>query len=322
MAKVFVVVEHRQGAIRDATFELVTLARELERAFGLEPAAVVIGHNVRHFALTLSKYLPETIVVESEALENFRYETYAAVLKDLIEKETPLLTLCPHSAFGMELFPRLSVETGRPCATDCVKVEMDNLNFVVVRSIYSGKINSRLALGSSGGYLITVRGGSYAPAPEGARAGAIRDVPPPAFDAPFRTEFLGYREAAAGAIDISLAPFLLSIGRGIKDPENIPKAEELAAKLGAVLSCSRPVVDKKWLAKERQVGTSGRTVKPKVYLAMGISGAFQHLAGIKGSGVFIAVNRDSKAPIFRAADYGVVEDMFKIIDALKEKSGR
>jgi electron transfer flavoprotein alpha subunit len=322
MAKAFVVVEHRQGAIRDATFELVSLARELECRFGLEPAAVVIGHNVRNFALTLSKYLPETIVVENEALENFRYETYAAVLADVIAKETPLIMLAPHSAFGMELFPALSVATARPCATDCIKVEMDNRNFVVVRSIYNGKINSRLALGSSGGYLVTVRAGSYAPAAEAPGTGAVRELPCPAFGAPFRTEFLGYREAAAGAVDISQAPFLLSIGRGIKDPDNIPKAEELAAKLGAVLSCSRPVVDKKWLAKERQVGTSGRTVKPKVYLAMGISGAFQHLAGIKGSGVFIAVNRDPKAPIFRAAQYGVVEDMFKIMEAMKEKLGR
>jgi electron transfer flavoprotein alpha subunit len=321
MAKVVVVVEHRQGAIRDATFELVTLARELGERFGLEPAAVVLGSGVKPFAETLSRYLPETIAVEAAPLESFRYETYAAALRDLIEKERPLVLIAPHSAFGMELFPRLSAETGRPCATDCVRVEMDGTNFVVERSVYSGKINARLALGSAGGYLVTVRAGSYAPAAEAATAGTVRDYPAPSFDAPFRTEFLGYREAAAGAVDISQAPFLLSIGRGIKDPENIQKAEELAAKLGAVLSCSRPVVDKKWLGKERQVGTSGRTVKPKVYLALGISGAFQHLAGIKGSGVFIAVNRDPKAPIFRAADYGVVEDMFKIMDALREKIG-
>jgi len=321
MAKVFVIVEHRQGAIRDATFECVTLGRELADTFGCEPAAIVIGHKVRPFAVTLSKYLPETIIIDSEELADFRYETYATVLKDILEKETPLLTLCPQSAFGMELMPRLSAETGRPCATDCVRVEMEGARLVVVRSIYNGKINSRLAFGPSGGYLITVRAASYAPAAEAGCAGTIRDYPCPAFGRPFKTEFLGYREAAAGAVDISQAPFLLSIGRGIKDVENIPKAQELAEKLGAILSCSRPVVDKKWLGKERQVGTSGRTVKPKVYLAMGISGAFQHLAGIKGSGVFIAVNRDAKAPIFRAADYGVVEDMFKIIDALKEKLG-
>jgi len=321
MAKVFVVVEHRQGVIRDATFELISLARELQSASGLDPAAVVIGRGVKGFAQTLSKYLPRTIVVESETLADFRYETHAAVLKDILEKETPLVTLCPQSAFGMELFPRLSVESERPCATDCIKVGMEGAGLSVVRSIYNGKIHSRSTFAPSGGYLVTVRSGSYAPAAEAGSVGAVEDHPCPAFKAPFKTEFLGYREAAVGAVDISQSPFLVSIGRGIKDVENIPKAQELADRLGAVLSCSRPVVDKKWLGKERQVGTSGRTVKPKVYLALGISGAFQHLAGIKGSGVFIAVNRDAKAPIFAAADYGVVEDMFKIIDALKEQIG-
>jgi electron transfer flavoprotein alpha subunit len=321
MAKVFVVVEHRQGAIRDATFELVTLARELERSSGLEPAAVVIGRGVREFAETLSKYLPRVIVVESESLADFRYETHAAALREVLEKETPLVTLCPQSAFGMELLPKLSVESARPCATDCVRVEMDGAGLSVVRSIYNGKILSRSTFAPSGGYLVTVRSGSYAPAAEAGIAGRIEDFPCPPLSGPFKTEFLGYREAAAGAVDITQSVFLVSIGRGIKDVENIPKVQELADKLGAVLSCSRPVVDKKWLGKERQVGTSGRTVKPKVYLALGISGAFQHLAGIKGSGVFIAVNRDAKAPIFRAADYGVVEDMFKIIDALQEQIG-
>ena len=321
MAKVFVVVEHRQSAIRDATFELVTLARELQAKSGLEPSAVVIGRGARPFADTLARYLPETILVEGDALENFRYETWGAVLRDLIEKEAPLLTLCPQSAFGMELMPRLSVETLRPCATDCVQVGIEGGGLAVTRSVYSGKINARVSFAPSGGYLATVRAGSYPAAAEAASPGAVRAFPCPALAGAFKTEFRGYREAAAGAVDISQAAFLLSIGRGIKDVENIPKVEELAAKLGAVLSCSRPVVDKKWLGKERQVGTSGKTVKPKVYLAMGISGACQHLAGIKGTGAFIAVNRDPKAPIFRAADYGVVEDMFKIIDALREKLG-
>jgi electron transfer flavoprotein alpha subunit len=321
MARVFVVIEHRQGAIRDATFELVTLARELQSKFGLEPSAVVIGAGVRSFAETMSRYLPETIIVEHEALENFRYETYGAALKDLIEKETPLVTLYPHSAFGMELAPRLSAELSRPCATDCTSVEMDGPKLAVVRSIYNGKINSSLEFGSSGGYFVTVRSGSYAPAEESGTTGTIREHPCPAFRAPFKTEFRGYRESPAGAVDITQAPFIISIGRGIKDAENVPKAEALAGRLGAVLACSRPVVDKKWLGKERQVGTSGRTVKPKVYLAMGISGAFQHLAGIKGSCIFIAVNRDPKAPIFRAADYGVVEDLFKVMDALAQRVG-
>lgn len=319
MAKLFVLVEHRQGAIRDATFECVTLARELHASAGLEPAAVVIGSGIAAFAETMAPHLPETIVVDDPALERFRYETYAAVLRDLIERETPILVIAPHSAFGMELVPRLSAELGRPCATDCVEVSMGPAGLAAVRSVYNGKINERIAFAPAGGYFATVRGGSYAAAAP-VDAGSIRTVPCPALPAA-KTEHRGYRETAAGAVDITQAAVLLAVGRGIKDAENIAKAQALADRLGAVLACSRPVVDKKWLGKDRQVGTSGRTVKPKVYLALGISGAFQHLAGIKNPGVFIAVNRDAKAPVFRAADFGVVEDMFKVMDALAEHLG-
>lgn len=321
MSGIFVVVEHRQGAIKDTTFELIGLARRLAEAAGLEPAAVLVGHGVAALAETLSRYVPRTIVVEGEALEHFRYETHGPVLKDILEKEAPQLALCPHTAFGMELFPRLSVESGLPCATDCVEVAAEGGVVSVVRSVYNGKIRSRSTLAPAWGYLVTVRSGSCPSATESESGGGIVQYPCPALRGPFRTEFLGYREADAGGVDISQAPFVLAIGRGIKDPENIPRAQELADRLGAVLACSRPVVDKKWLGKERQVGTSGRTVKPKAYLALGISGAFQHLAGIKGSGVLIAVNRDRKAPIFGAADYGVVEDMFKVMDALKAQAG-
>ncbi len=321
MAKAFVLVEHRQGSIRDATFECVALARELQSEAGLEPVAVVLGGAAAPFAAALSKRLPETILVEHPELEDFRYETYAAVLRDLIERERPLVIIAPHSAFGMELVPRLSAELNRPCATDCTAVTMEGGALAVLRSVHNGKINERLAFAPSGGYFVTVRAGSYAAAAEEERPGAIREHPCPALPSAPRTEHRGYRETAAGAVDISQAPFIIAIGRGIKDAENIPKVQTLADRLGAVLACSRPVVDKKWLGKERQVGTSGRTVKPKAYIALGISGAFQHVAGIKSAGVFIAVNRDPKAPIFRAADFGVTEDLFKIVDALAEKIG-
>ncbi len=321
MPKVLIVVEHRCGTVKDATFELVTLARKLADASGLEPAAVVIGHQVAALADTLARYLPRVVAVDAEPLADFRYETHAAVLGDILETEAPLLTLAPHTAFGMELFPRLSVESGFPCATDCMEVDTEGSGISVTRSVYSGKVLSRATLASAAGYLATVRSGSYPAAVEAGSPGAVEQRPCPAFPTPLRTEHLGYREAAAAAVDISQAPLIVAVGRGIKDADNIPQAQELADRLGAVLACSRPVVDKKWLDKERQVGTSGRTVKPKAYLAFGISGAFQHMAGIKGPGVLIAVNKDPKAPIFAAADYGVVEDMFKIIDALKAEAG-
>jgi len=321
MSKVLIVVEHRRGSVADATFELVSLAREMAGASGFEAAAAVIGHGVGAMAETLARYVPRVVVVEDEALADFRYDTYAAVLKDLLEREAPRVTLTPHTAFGMELFPRLSAECGRPCATDCIEVSLEDPGLSVTRSVYSGKIHARAALAHAAGYLVTVRAGCYPAAPEAGGTGTVERLPCPPLAGPFRTEHLGYREAAAAAVDISQAPFIVAIGRGIKDEENIPRVQELAERLGGVLACSRPVVDKKWLGKERQVGTSGRTVRPKAYLALGISGAFQHVAGIKGPGVVIAVNRDEKAPIFATADYGVVEDMFKIIDALRTEAG-
>jgi len=217
--------------------------------------------------------------------------------------------------------PRLSIETSLPCITDVTEIELDGGTLRAKRSIYNGKVVSSVSVDASRGALVTVRTGVYQTPEKLGEKGSITSFDVSAEPVERRTEFVGYREAPAGEVDITQAPFLLSIGRGIKDEENIPKAAKLAERMGAVLSCSRPIVDKKWLGKERQVGTSGRTVKPKVYLAMGISGAFQHIAGIKGAGIFIAVNRDPKAPIFRVADYGVVEDMFKVMDALDEKLG-
>lgn len=319
MAKVIIVAEHRRGEIRDATFELITLARKLNDRFGLEPAVLLLGKDVAGFAEKLARYVPEVVKVENTALENFQYPPYSRVLADFFEKEDPLVTLCPHSAFGMELFPRLAVETGRPCATDVVDVEFEGEELICVRSVYNGKINSRLAFAGSAGYLLTVRTGSCEAAEEAASKGDVREFPYPDLPGSFESEFVEYREAPAGAVDITQAPVLIAVGRGIKDEDNVSKAQELAEAMGAVLACSRPVVDKKWLGKERQVGTSGSTVKPRVYIAMGISGAFQHTAGIKGAGVFIAVNRDPKAPIFRVADYGVVEDIFKVMEAMRER---
>ncbi len=321
MSKVLIVVEHRAGAVKDATFELVSLGRSLAASSGLEPAALVIGHMISDVARTLARWVPRVIAVEGEALAAFRYETHAVVMKEVLEREKPFLLLAPHTAFGMELLPRLSVECQRPCATDCIDVRVESGEVAVTRSIYSGKVHAHAVLAPADGYLVTVRTGSYPAAAESEAAGTVEAFPCPAFPGAFRTEHLGYREAPSAGVDISQAGLIVAIGRGIKDQENIPQVQALAERLGGVLACSRPVVDKKWLGKERQVGTSGRTVKPKAYLALGISGAFQHMAGIKGPGVLIAVNKDPKAPIFGAADYGVVEDMFKIVDALKAQAG-
>jgi electron transfer flavoprotein alpha subunit len=167
--------------------------------------------------------------------------------------------------------------------------------------------------------MVTLRAGAFPVMEKEPLSGEIVSVPSLLTDESLARRFLEYMEAAAGDVDITQADILIAIGRGIKDAENIPLVKELADSMGGVLACSRPVVDKKWLPKSSQVGTSGKTVKPKVYVAIGISGAFQHVAGMKGAGTIIAINKDPKAPIFGVAQYGIVADLFKIIPVIKEK---
>jgi len=184
---------------------------------------------------------------------------------------------------------------------------------------YNGKLFCKVCFKESSGYLVTVRPGSFpADVPAGEKGEWVVRPLPPDLPEP-RKQFREFVDTGAGAVDITQADLLVSVGRGIGEPDNIGLVKELADLMGGVLSCSRPVVDKNWLPKYHQVGTSGKSVKPKVYLALGISGAFQHVAGITGAGTVVAVNKDRKAPIFRVADYGVVEDLFAVVQAMKEK---
>ena len=182
-----------------------------------------------------------------------------------------------------------------------------------------GKIFARVSFKESPGYLATIRPGAFSPDPSEDHQTEVVKKQFPAGLPESKKQFLELVESEAGEVDIAQAEFLVSVGRGVGEEENLALVRELARSLGAVLSCSRPIVDKKWLPKYHQVGTSGKSVKPKVYLALGISGAFQHVAGISGAGTVIAVNKDPRAPIFRVAQYGVAQDIFKIIPALMEQ---
>jgi electron transfer flavoprotein alpha subunit len=259
------------------------------------------------------------IVFEDERIGNFNGDLYKELLARLIHEHRPFLTLMGHTPWGMDFAPSLSIKTGYPLATDCVDILVEDGRPKAVRQIYVGKIFSKVAFKDSEGYLITVRGGAFPIDKVGEHKGeVIKKEMPPDLPEP-RRQFVAFEDAAAGAIDITQADLLISIGRGVGEADKVPIMQELADIMGGVLSCSRPVVDKNWLPKYHQVGTSGKSVKPKVYLAFGISGAFQHVAGISGAGCVIAVNKDKKAPIFRVADYGVVEDLFKVAEALKAK---
>jgi electron transfer flavoprotein alpha subunit len=313
---ILVLVEHRQGAVRDITFEMLTKGKTLSEETGKPLAALLLGNDVGMMAEQLKDFAHRVLLIEDPKLKNFNSEAYQRVLGNVVEQEKPFLAIMGHTAFGMDLAPSLAAQMNIPLATDCIDITVEADQVKAIRQTYGGKLNVEVRLKQAQCSLVTVRPASV-PIEDYSLVGEITKVPSPLKEAIASKRFLEYVEAATGDVDITQANILVSVGRGIKDPDNIPMVQELADSLGATLSCSRPVVDKKWLSKDRQVGTSGKTVKPKVYIAIGISGAFQHVAGMKGSGTIIAINRDCKAPIFNVAHYGIVGDLFKIVPSLK-----
>ncbi len=318
MEDIFVLAEHRQGELRDITLEMLMKGKALSEGTGKSLTAVLLGHNVGKMADQLKGRANKVVLVEDPRLENYNSEAYQQVLGNLIENEKPFLVLIGHTAFGMDLAPSLAEQVESPLTTDCIDVTVESGQVKAIRQVYGGKLNVEVRLKPAEHYIVSIRPASFS-VEDYSLAGEIVKVTSPLTEEIASKRFMEYVEAAAGEVDITQAGILVSVGRGIKDQENIPMIEELADSLGAALSCSRPVVDKKWLPKERQVGTSGKTVKPKVYIAIGISGAFQHVAGMKASGTIIAINKDPKAPIFNAAHYGIVGDLFKIVPVLKER---
>jgi electron transfer flavoprotein alpha subunit len=316
MSDIVVLVEHRQGVIRDITFEMLTKGKRLSEKVEKPLVALLLGRNVGEMGRRLKDKANRVMLVEDTGLENFNSAAYQQAVGNVVEKEKPFLLLIGHTAFGMDLAPSLSAQMRLPLATDCTDVLLADDRIKAIRQPYGGKLNVEVSLKPAQSSVVTLRPASVT-VEDYSLAGEITKVTSPLTAEIASKRFLEYVEVAAGEVDITEANILVSVGRGIKDPENIPIVQELADSLGAALSCSRPVVDKRWLPKDRQVGTSGKTVKPKVYIAIGISGAFQHVAGMKGSGTIIAVNRDPKAPIFSVAHYGIVGDLFKIVPALK-----
>jgi len=320
MKEVFVLAEHRQGKIRDITYEMLVAGENLASQQGTSSTAVLLGHNVKDFAEELALRTSKVLVIEDAQLEHFNFILYQKVLSTLIAKYQPLLTLIGHTAFGMDLAPSLSAEMGFPLVTDCISLSFEGSRLKAVRSIYGGKVNANVSLKESSGYIATIRPGVFTPgAPREKKAGIVME-PSPLQGMIDVKKFIEYIEAPITGEDITQAEIIVSVGQGIGGPEHIPMIQEVAKNLGGVLACSRPVVDRNWLPKERQVGISGKTVKPKIYIAIGISGAFQHITAMQGSETIIAINKDPRAPIFGVADYGIVDDFQNVIPVLKEKT--
>ena len=317
-AQVFAYIEHKNGVADDTALELVSAARSIFP--DASPAAIVTGSGADLDAVCsdLAASYSEVWKFDNEALAYPNAEAIRKLLVAVLPAEA--VVLVPHDTFGMDLAPGLSIKLDSVFVSDAAGIEgLDGDNLKVIRQEYSGQVSTHLMANISTGAVINIRPGVFQPDESKSANGQVIDKSSEIGELTVGRRFLEVVEAEAGDVDITKEDILVSVGRGIEDQDNIEIAQELAEAVGGVVSCSRPIVDAKWLEKPRQVGTSGQTVKPKVYMALGISGSFQHLGGIKGNPFIVAVNKNPKAPIFQIADVGVVEDLLDFVPVLTEK---
>ncbi|QAU12905.1 electron transfer flavoprotein subunit alpha/FixB family protein [Halorubrum sp. BOL3-1] len=310
MSDVLVAAEHRRGELRDVSYEAITAGRELADERGGDLHVTAIGGDVDRFAEDLNREGVDAVHAVDDG-EEFDHNTYRAAVSALAERLDAGAVVLPNSVNGLDYAPALAEALGVPIVTDAVGIEYED-GLTVTREMYGSKVETVVDVASDR-FVLTVRGGEWPPA-EGIGDATVEaaDVDLPESGA----RVTGFEEVAGGDVDIADADVLVSVGRGIEEEENLGLVEDLADALGATLSASRPIVDNGWLPKNRQVGQSGKVVTPDVYVAVGISGAVQHVAGMKGSDTIIAINTDPNAPIFDIADYGIVDDLFDVVPAL------
>jgi len=318
MARIFAYIGHRNGIVDDSAMELFAAARKIDPA--ASPTALVTGWGASLDTIcdALRTTFPEVWKIASE---NLAYPNAELIRKALMKVLPPgSIVLVPHDHFGIDLAPGLSIKLNTAFVSDILDVtEKSGTAMTVVRQEFGGQVSAHVRCDLSSGAVITVRPGAFKPSSSAPLAGVVVDKSSAVGPLAAGRRYLQTVVAEAGEVDITKHNVLVSIGRGIQEKDNVGIAQELADALGAAVSCSRPVVDAKWLEKSRQVGSSGKTVKPKVYLACGISGAFQHLAGIKGNPFIIAINKNPKAPIFQVADIGIVDDILEFLPEMTNK---
>lgn len=312
--KVFAYIAHSDGVAEDSALEMVKAGQKIAKDAGV--TAIVVGSGVDALCTEMAASYKEVWKVDNAAFSYPNAEVIRKALLNLLPADAILMV--SHNTFGMDLSPGLSIKIDSPFLADVVDFELDGTTLTAVRQEYSGQAHTHVACDVSAGAVVNVRPGVFQPDESKSAGGQVVDKSADIGDVTAGRRFLEVVEAEAGDVDITKSDVLVSIGRGIEDEENIEIAQELADAMGAVVSCSRPIVDAKWLEKSRQVGTSGQTVKPKVYMAMGISGSFQHLGGIKGNPFIIAVNKNAKAPIFQVADVGIEANILEFMPALTE----
>jgi electron transfer flavoprotein alpha subunit len=316
---ILAILEQRDGVLNRVSLETLAAAQQIGREINQPVHAALLGQGLEKVTAEVAAHaLAGVYRVEHPLLKEYTADAASAALQQLIAKAGATLVLFPHTYQVRDYAPKLATALGRVLLSDAVGHHVQGTNVAFTRQLFQGKLNADFTFEGEPPFLASLQAGAY-------RADTIESgtAPVEAFEAQFDAAVVRakpgerFRESAR-AVDLSTADIIVSVGRGIKEPENLPLIEKLAQALGAEMAASRPICDNGWLPMERQVGSSGQTVAPKLYVAVGISGAIQHLVGMKGSKTIVAINKDPEAPIFEVADYGIVGDLFQVVPALIE----
>lgn len=312
-------IEQRDGAINRTSLEALVAAQQISKGTGDKIQAVILGNSVSNIANDIAaKNLEAVYTVEDDKLDQYTPDGYVAALAQVVEKLDPKFVILSHTYQVRDFAPRLAARFGKSFITDCVGLRLDGSDVVFTRQIFQGKINTDVKVSASAPVFASFQSGAYRAdlAEAGQSAAEVKSLEIDLTNVTIRTKPEEKFQEAKQAVDLTQAPLIVAVGRGIKSQDNLPLVEELAETLGAEIAASRPICDNEWLPMDRQIGSSGQTVAPKLYLAVGISGAIQHVVGMKNSQTIVAINKDPEAPIFDIADYGIVGDLFEIVPAL------
>ncbi|HEV7746890.1 MAG TPA: electron transfer flavoprotein subunit alpha/FixB family protein [Pyrinomonadaceae bacterium] len=316
---ILVFIEHRNGVLNKTSLEAIAAAQGLATQLGQTVSAVILGGDVAALAQDIAGYeLAKVVTASNPALADYTPDGYTAAMESVVRALAPQLVVMPHTYLVRDYAPKLAARFGKSLISDCIRAQVNGSSITFTRRIFLGKLDADVVSDGEAPVFATFQSGAFRPdqARKGSGAeieekpvdvGTIRMTP----EAPF--------QEVKQAVDLSKADIIVAVGRGIKSKDNLALAEKLAEALGGDLAASRPICDAEWLPIDRQIGSSGQTVAPKLYVALGISGAIQHLVGMKNSGTIVAINKDPEAPIFDITDYGIVGDLFEAVPVLTEE---
>lgn len=315
---ILVFIEHKDSVLNKTSLEAITAAQSIAKDLGLKVAAVLPCDKDCSLAQEIAAYeIEKVIVAKNDKLGTYTPDAYAEAWEQVVNAMNPQYVVMAHTYQVRDFAPKVAARMGREVVGDCIRYRVDGGKIVLTRRIFLGKLDADVTIGGEAPYFITFQSGAFRGDAAGRGTATVETMDVTVGDVRMTPE-APFQEAKA-SVDLTKSEIIVAVGRGIKSQENIALAEQLAEALGADLAASRPICDSEWLPIDRQIGSSGQTVAPKLYVALGISGAIQHIVGMKNSSTIVAINKDAEAPIFDIADYGIVGDLFEAVPVLIEE---